>query len=116
MSSTCKICEGPIAKGWEKNAAGFGAREGAKTVYHIGCVAWKKKQDARKEARANRKEVKKVLTLSKYHWGVHSLDEKSKGEYSFKESLVPLGNMIEELGAKGVKLGTKIEVIMRVKK
>ena len=62
------------------------------------------------------RKVRRVLTLSLYNAGRHHFDSEGRGSPSFAESLVPIHEMLEEMYAQGVKLGTKIKVTMKVDK
>lgn len=62
----------------------------------------------------SKKQVKETLTLSKYFCGRHHFNPKGRGDPSFEESMAPILFMLKKLYKKGVKLGSKIEVTMKV--
>jgi hypothetical protein len=71
----------------------------------------------RKTKKSTKKEVKRALTLSKYNLEVHHFEDDGEGRPRFYESLNPINQMLEELYyAKKVKLGSTIEVSMKVKR
>lgn len=62
------------------------------------------------------KKVSKVLTLSKYYFGQHSINRDSPGSVSFLQSLTPIGELLDELVyEKGATIGSDVTVTIEVK-
>lgn len=58
--------------------------------------------------------VEQTLTLSKYDFGNHSLEQDAPGRPCFLESLNAIDAMIVDLYNQGVPIGSKIKITMEV--
>jgi len=55
----------------------------------------------------------RIVTLSKYDFGQHHFNPNGDGIISIRESMSPIDQMLRELYAAGVPLGSKIKISIK---
>lgn len=75
-----------------------------------------RKTKKKTKAKSVKPQTGRIMTLSRYNWGQHTLDPSIEGSPSFLESMLPFMDMARELIDMGVQLGSRIKITMQVQK